>query len=192
MAKQNLQTFIEKVNAKHKDNHFDFSKSTYKGMDKNITYICPVHGEVTQPAKKVLVHTGCPLCDEEKAKEKRRSGSYAKHKGNNYELKIAKELKDCGFMNVVTSRSESKHTDDNKIDLIDLDGKLPINIQCKCTKNTPNYFNISEACTDKSKPFVVFWNKQEVKEGQTNMSSKGEVVMVDKEFFYKLLKNFTK
>lgn len=150
--------------------------------------MCPNHGEVTQVAKKVLTHSGCPLCDQEKAKKRRRGGKYSKTKGSQYELQIAKELANCGFPNIVTSRSESKRTDDMKIDLIDKDGKLPINIQCKKTKVTPSYFNIREACPMKDKPFVIFWNRQEVKEGSVDMSSAGEVVMLPKEYFYELLK----
>lgn len=57
--------------------------------------------------------------------------------------------------NVVTARSESKRTDDNKIDIIDLDNKLSINLQTKYTATTPNFFKISEECTDKSKPFGI-------------------------------------
>lgn len=79
---------------------------------------------------------------------KKRTGKYCRNKGHNYELKIAKELNELGF-NMVTSRSESKRTDDNKIDLIDLSNKLPINIQLKKTSATPSYFNIrSESTVD--------------------------------------------
>ena len=187
MAKQRKESFIEKVKAKHGD-IYDFSNSIYEGLEKEITYICPTHGEVTQIAKKVLVHSGCPLCDQEKAKAKRRGGKYARSKGNNYELQIAKELGELGYQNIVTSRSESKRTDNMKIDLIDKDGKLPFYAQCKKTKNTPSYFGISDECPLKDKPFVVFWNKQEVKEGNVNMSSAGEVVMIPKDYFYKLLR----
>lgn len=186
MAKQTLETFVEKVNNKH-ETKYDFQGSVYQGLDKKITYICPIHGEVTQVAKKVLTHTGCPLCDQEKAKKSRRSGKYAKSKGNNYELKIAHELNECGYPKVVTTRSESKALDAKKIDLIDLEGKLPVDIQCKCTANVPNFFKIRNSY-ERTRPFCLFWNRQEVKSGQVNMSSAGELVMVDKDFFYKLLK----
>lgn len=186
MAKQTLETFTEKVKAKH-GSKFDFSKSDYQGLDKDITYVCPIHGEVTQPAKKVLTHSGCPLCDQEKAKQSRRSGKYSRNKGHSYETKIAKELRELGYDGVVTSRSQSKRMDDMKIDLIDLNDKLPFYCQLKCTSNVPNYFKIRSQCPLTDKPFVLFFNRQEVKDGQVNMSSAGEVVMVDKEFFYKLL-----
>ena len=45
-------------------------------------------------------------------------GNRNRDKGNNYERKIAQELRDLGFNDVVTSRYASKETDDNKIDLV--------------------------------------------------------------------------
>lgn len=189
MAKQTIESFVEKVKLKHGDK-FDFSESNYQGLDKDITYKCPIHGKVHQIAKKVLTRSGCSFCDQEKAKKKRRSGSYSKSKGNNYELKIAHELNELGYTGVVTSRSQSKRMDDMKVDLVDTENKLPFYCQLKCTTNTPNYFKIRNACPLEDKPFVIMWNRQEVKEGQVNMSSAGELVMIDKNFFYELLKSY--
>lgn len=192
MAKQTLETFVEKVKLKHGDK-YDFTKSVYEGLSKDITYICPIHGEVAQKAEKVLVRTGCPLCDEEKAKQKRRGGKYVKQKGSNYELKIIKELIDLGYEGLKSSRSQNKNLDAAKVDIAETVDKLPFYVQNKCTKNTPNYFKIREECPLHDRELVLFWNRQEVKEGQFNMSSKGEVVFVPKSLFYKMLiayKNF--
>ena len=189
MAKYTTEQFIEKCKLKHGDK-YDYSESKYEGLEKPFTFKCPEHGEVThKEAKKHLVRSGCPLCDEEKAK-KGRKGKYSKNKGSRYELEIAKELSTCGYPEIVTSRSESKRMDNAKVDLIDKEGRLPFHIQCKITKNTPNYFKIREEAP-KNLPFTIFWNRQEVKEGNVNMSSKGEVVMVPKDFFYELLKAYT-
>lgn len=116
---------------------------------------------------------------------RRRSGKYSKTKGSNYERKIAKELQDIGFTGVVTSRAESKKMDDQKVDLIDTEGLLPISIQLKCTQVTPSYFKIQEECPIKDKPFCIIWNKQEKRE--VNCVSAGEVAMIPKEFLYQLL-----
>lgn len=90
------------------------------------------------------------------AKNKRtRSARYSKTKGNHYEQKIAKELRELGYKGVVTSRSESKSTDDNKVDLIDKEGKLPCYIQLKATQATPAYYTIKKECSFNDKPFVV-------------------------------------
>ena len=61
---------------------------------------------------------------EQSDKSKKRSSNYSRTKGHAYETKIAKELRDLGFTGVVTSRSESKRADDNKVDLVDTEGKL--------------------------------------------------------------------
>lgn len=121
--------------------------------------------------------------------KKKRSGSYNKNRGNEYERKIAKELKELGF-NTVTSRSESKRTDDNKIDIIDLDSNLPCFIQLKRTIQTPNYLNIREESSVDNEKFVIIWSKQEKKE--VNICSKGEIVLMDKQLFYELIKPYAK
>lgn len=120
----------------------------------------------------------------------KRSGAYCKNKGNAYERQIAKELRELGFKCVVTSRSESKSTDDDKIDLIDKCGELPFNIQIqlKKTTSTPSYFKIRKQSSVDNESFVIIWNKQ--KKATTNMVSDGEVVMIDKNLFYKLIKNY--
>lgn len=58
---------------------------------------------------------------------------------------------------------------------------LPFYCQAKNTANTPNYFNISEACPLKDKPFVVCWKK-------SDEQSKA-IAMIPIEYFYELLKN---
>ena len=88
-------------------------------------------------------------------KPKKRSPGYSKNKGSAYERKIAKELRELGFTGVVTSRSESKSKDDDKIDLIDKDGYLPIEIQLKSTLVTPSYFKIREESSVDNKKFVI-------------------------------------
>ena len=112
-------------------------------------------------------------------------GARNKAKGNNYERKIAQELRDIGYTGVVTSRSESKSMDNNKIDLIDTNHQLPVNIQLKKTTSTPQYFKIREESTVDPETFVLIWNKQE--KANINFMSAGEVVMLDKKMFYKLL-----
>ncbi len=124
---------------------------------------------------------------EEKPKRKR-SKSYSRVKGHNYETKIAKELRDLGFIGIVTSRSESKRADDNKQDLIDTEGKLPLGIQLKCVQNTPSYFKIREESSIDNKNFVLIWNKQEKKE--VNICSVGEAVIMDKQLFYQLIQKY--
>jgi Holliday junction resolvase len=85
---------------------------------------------------------------------KKRSKSYSRTKGHKFEQKIAKELRELGF-NVVTSRSESKSMDDNKVDLVDKDNKLPCAIQLKATQAIPSYFAIRNQSTVLNEDFVI-------------------------------------
>jgi Holliday junction resolvase len=84
-------------------------------------------------------------------------GKQNKQRGNNFERKIVKDLKDLGFQGCCTSRSESKSTDDNKIDIIDKNKQLPFDmqIQTKKTSSTPSYFNIREQSTVNNEAFVI-------------------------------------
>jgi len=128
--------------------------------------------------------------NEQKKTQKKRSNKYSKTKGSRYEQQIAKELRDLGFTGCVTARSESKSTDDNKIDIVDKDGKLPFNIQLKKTLVAPQYFKIREESTVNPESFVLFWAKQEKKE--TNICTVGECVTMDKKTFYELIKSYAK
>lgn len=120
--------------------------------------------------------------------KRQRSRGYSKNKGNRYEAQIAKELRELGFTGVKTSRSESKSTDDNKVDIVDAEHKLPVNIQIKKTQAIPSYFKIREESTVDPKTFAIIWNKQEKK--QTNICSVGECVIISKELFYELIKSY--
>ena len=87
-------------------------------------------------------------------KKKNRRGASARRRGNNYETQICKELNELGF-DCVTSRSESKSTDDNKVDIIDRSNKLPCFIQSKKTQAIPQYFKIRSESTVDPKKFVI-------------------------------------
>lgn len=114
-------------------------------------------------------------------------GNRNRDKGNNYERKIAQELRDLGFNDVATSRYCSKKTDDNKIDLVFQNKSCDLNIQLKKTTNVPQYFKIRSESNSEPENFCLIWNKQEKK--SKNFCSAGELVMIDKQLFYKLIKN---
>ena len=124
---------------------------------------------------------------EEKTKRKRNPKS-ARRKGHEFERKIAQELRDLGYTGVVTSRSESKSMDDKKVDLIDTENRLKCLLQLKSTQATPNYFKIREECPIKDAPFCIIWRK--IKPTQSTFRSDGELVMLDKDFFYKLIQKY--
>ena len=45
------------------------------------------------------------------------------------------------------------------------------------------YFDIKDACNDKSKPFGIIWKKA----GKNGEQSRGTVAVIDIDYFYKLL-----
>lgn len=79
----------------------------------------------------------------------------SRRRGVTYEQKLAQELRDLGFDDVVTSRQESKAMDDNKVDFVSKEGKLPLFIQAKKTENTPSYFKIRSQSTVDPKKFCI-------------------------------------
>lgn len=109
----------------------------------------------------------------------------SKTKGNAFELEIVHKLRDIGFTGCVSSRSQDKAADANKIDIVDMNKELPVNIQSKYTQNMPNYFDIRDACTDKDKPFCMVWKKA----GKNGEQSRGTVAVIPVEYFYELLKH---
>lgn len=75
-----------------------------------------------------------------------------------------------------------------KIDINDEDGVLPCYIQTKKTQTTPSVKKINAEVGKIDKPLAIFWNIQEKKEGNVNITSVGEYVIIPKDFFYTLLK----
>lgn len=105
----------------------------------------------------------------------------SRSKGNNYELRIIKELTELGFNGLVTSRSESKRMDDAKVDIVDTENIMDCYIQCKATANTPNISKINKEVGKKDRPLAIFWNKQ------NNSTIQEEFVIIPKNYFYKLI-----
>ena len=107
----------------------------------------------------------------------------SKNKGSAFETEVINRLKEIGYTGCVRAAGESKKADNNKIDIVDTDRKLPVNIQCKNTQNLPNYFTIRDACSDKSKPFVMAWKKA----AEGGSVSPGTVFIIPDILFYELL-----
>ena len=107
----------------------------------------------------------------------------SKQKGSKLELDVIHKLNEIGY-NTVSSRSNSKMLDNAKIDVSDLDGRLPCYLQMKATQTTPSYFKIEEECPLKDKPFVVVWKKQDKDGGQ----SPGTVFIAPLDMLYDYLR----
>ena len=132
------------------------------------------------PAKDGIV---CEWLDEHTKRSYRAKKS--KSKGKDLEYQVRDTLRAIGYNGCERSAGESKKLDNNKIDIVDTEGRLPVNIQVKNYANTPNYFGIREECTDKSKPFTLIWKRNTIPTDNT-------VAIVPVDFFYKLLDAYTK
>ena len=54
-------------------NKYDYSKVDYSGNKKNVTIICPIHGEFWQKAENHLHGANCPYCAKSSIKSTKRS-----------------------------------------------------------------------------------------------------------------------
>lgn len=97
--------------------------------------------------------------------------------GCSYERQIAQELRGMGYK-AVTSRYESKRTDDGGVDLVT---DFPLAPQMKVSINQPN---VHELLTNTNAE-IIFYKK--VEKSGTKFMSKGEYVMLSKENFYNLI-----
>lgn len=89
--------------------------------------------------------------------------------GHNLERLVVNMLKAIGYNHAVTSRSESKNRDDSGVDIMnhnEIDnGRLPYNIQCKCSTDRPQYDKIlSEMPKHKGVKNVII-HKYTIKQG---------------------------
>ena len=102
-------------------------------------------------------------------------GKSARSKGNSYERKIVRELREyLLFPDAVTSRSESKRTDDKGIDIMYTD---PFNFQLKAVERLGNIHKILNGMPNDNNYNVVIHKR----------NNQGEVVSMSKDDFYEIL-----
>lgn len=89
--------------------------------------------------------------------------------GNNYERETRKWY-ERWFPNAVTSRNESRTKDAGKVDII---GIAPLEVQCKYTKNYPNFYELLEEM-EVGNNYAVIHHKKNVGKGK----GKEEIVVV--------------
>lgn len=93
-------------------------------------------------------------------------------KGNKFETDLAIELREF-FPEVVTSRSESKRTDDKGVDFCYTE---PFNIQAKAWERAPSYHTVLDQMPKDRWENIIFHKK----------NHKGTVVVMSKQTFYNL------
>lgn len=84
------------------------------------------------------------------------------------------ELRELGYQDAVTSRSESRRMDDKGVDILYVDG---YHIQCKRTEAQPNFENVLQGMPDDK--FRVVFHKRNNKEDTATLLLKD---------FYKIMK----
>lgn len=98
------------------------------------------------------------------------NGKRNRSAGHSWERKIVEVLRKIGFPHAVTSRSESKSRDDQKVDIINKDefknGRLPYNIQAKNTSGTLKYAVVLSEQPKEDGVINVIFHKQTEKQGE--------------------------
>jgi len=108
-------------------------------------------------------------------RSKKHAGRSIRKRGNNYEVRIAKQFREMGWLRCKTSRSESKNLDAMGIDLVFTD---PFNIQCKCRNNFASPVNDLVVMPQNENYNVIF----------QKIPHRGEYVIMEKKDFYELIK----
>lgn len=119
--------------------------------------------------------------------ENSRRGKRSRVAGHSYERQIVKELKELGFKNAVSSRSESKNLDDKGVDVANTPG---YSVQCKNSKTNPNYVellnDLNTIVSLRGTVKVILHKK--TKKAKANFIPVGEYALLTKQDFYNLLK----
>lgn len=181
MAKKNIELNTS-CRATFKDGHTEEYVSIEEASEKTGLSIASIKIRCNKPGSGGKDKTLFEWLDDHTRRHYQAKKS--KNKGAGFEADVVNALKEIGYEGCCRAAGESKKVDNNKIDIIDTNGELPVNIQCKHTANLPNYFNIKDACTDKSKPFCLLWKKSPEPGG----ISRGSVAVIPLDYFYQLIK----
>ena len=181
MAKKQTNT---SVIATYKDKHTETFQTIEEASEKTGLPINSIKSRANKPGSGAKSKDGITFEWADPSVKRSKQAKKNKTKGNAYELEVVHKLREIGYVDCVSSRSQNKMLDANKVDICDPSGKLPVNIQCKYTQNLPNYFDIRDACSDKDKPFCLAWKKA----GKDGENSRGQVVIMPIEYFYDLIR----
>lgn len=111
--------------------------------------------------------------------------------GHILERKVAIKMREIGFPDAVTSRSESKRRDDAKVDIMNKDeainGRMIWNIQCKnCATSLPYPKVMSEMPKVGKEHNVIIHNQTERTESGTRFMTKGQFAIMNLDSFYQM------
>lgn len=104
----------------------------------------------------------------------------ARNAGHSYERQLAQEFRELGFVDCVTSRSESRRRDDAGVDLCYTG---PVNVQAKRWKSAPSYHAVLKSMPDEPGQMNIIMHKR---------PNQGEVVVMSKADFYEIVQSLVK
>lgn len=111
--------------------------------------------------------------------------------GHNWERECAKLLVKIGYPYVVTSRSENRKRDADKIDLMNTDeyenGVLPYSIQCKTLSTTAPYPKLFAEMKDLKGTVKVVLHKQTKKSEKGKFLETGRYAILPMDDFFNLI-----
>jgi hypothetical protein len=120
------------------------------------------------------------------------NGKRNRNAGFSWEREIAATLREIGFPNAVTSRSESRSRDDQKVDIINKDeaknGRLPYNIQAKCAKGHLKYAALLSELPNDPGIINTIFHKQTTKNAGGRFMETGRFVILNMDDFLLMVK----
>ena len=180
MAKKQLNT---SVTVTYKNGNTETFETIELASEKTGLEINSIKARANKPGSGAKSKDGMTFIWADESVRRSKQASKNKKTGNGFELEIVHKLREIGYTGCMSARSVNKVADANKIDIVDTNNELPVNIQSKYTQNMPNYFDIRDACTDKDKPFCMIWKKA----GKDGSQSRGTVAVIPIEYFYYLI-----
>jgi hypothetical protein len=121
------------------------------------------------------------------------NGKRSRSAGHGLEKLMAKKFREAGYPHVVTTRAESVSRDSQGIDLINRDeavnGRLPFNVQCKCSVERPQYDKLIDEMPQNKGVMNIVVHKYVCKTAdQVRFQPRGHFVILNMEDFMDMVK----
>lgn len=128
----------------------------------------------------------------EQPKKKKTNGKRNRYAGHEFERSVVALLKEHGFLDVITTRSGSRHRDNQGIDIMNSEelkqGRLPFNIQCKNINGSVNYAKLLDSLPkDEGIVNVIFHKFTEVRGKAGLFHPRGHYAILNMHDFVRLI-----
>lgn len=120
------------------------------------------------------------------------NGARNRAAGNGWELASIKRLKEVGYKDICSTRSNSRVRDGEKVDVMFKDeakyGRFPYNLQCKNVSKSLDYAKLLAELPQDSGAVNVIFHKQTKKAENGRFMKVGEYAILELDDFYNILK----